>query len=114
MDSSHTSDNSLPWILDDLVPHIVDRRAKGSPHAVFAEYPASSTTYSEGYDQVTYLQLANAINGFAHWLHDTFGSQINNKRLAYIGPNDLRYPALILGAAKLGCVVSSQSLMDVS
>ena len=89
----------------DLVPNIVDQRAKYEPDMLYAEYPVSTLSYEEGYRRITYRDLANVINGIAWWLQDTLGPGQNFEALAYIGPNDLRYPALILGAAKAGYTV---------
>ncbi|RAH43173.1 acetyl-CoA synthetase-like protein [Aspergillus brunneoviolaceus CBS 621.78] len=50
---------------------------------------------------VTYEVLANAINGLAHWLVSHLGPG-KGEVLTYVGPNDLPYPALILGAVKAG------------
>ena len=88
-----------------LVPHIVDQRAQSEPDALYAEYPVSTTSYKEGYSKITYSGFANAINGAAWWLHKTLGPGKDFEILAYIGPNDLRYPALILGAVKAGYTV---------
>ena len=38
-------------------------------------------------------------------LKDTFGNGHDFEMLAYIGPNDIKYIALILGAARTGYVV---------
>ncbi|KAL4894674.1 acetyl-CoA synthetase-like protein [Aspergillus ambiguus] len=84
-----------------LLPNIVDHYAQVKPDAIYAEYPRSPYTYDEGYIQVTYMDFANAINGFAKWLTERFGPG-NGEILAYIGPSDLRYPALVLGAVKAG------------
>lgn len=84
----------------DLVPNLVDKRARLTPDAVYAEYPVSTLTYYEGYRSITYRDFANAVNGAARWLANTLGPGENFETLAYIGPNDLRYPALILGAVK--------------
>ncbi|PYI31348.1 NRPS-like enzyme [Aspergillus indologenus CBS 114.80] len=82
-----------------LVPHIVDHFATTTPEAVYAEYPRNLASYEEGYQSVTYKALANAINGLAHWLVRHLGPG-KGEVLTYVGPNDLRYPALILGAVK--------------
>lgn len=93
---------------DQLIPNIVDHLAKVDPDALYAEYPVSTLTYDEGYRRVTISDFANAVNCVAFWLHDTLGPPAKNLEvLAYIGPNDLRYPALVLGAAKAGYVVSN-------
>lgn len=86
----------------DLVPHLVDKRAALTPDTIYSEYPVSTLTYAEGYRKITYRDLANAVNGAAAWLINTLGPGKDFETLAYIGPNDIRYPALILGAVKAG------------
>ncbi|GAA87321.1 NRPS-like enzyme [Aspergillus luchuensis] len=84
-----------------LVPHIVDHYAKIKPDAIYAEYPVSLTTYEHGYRPISFKAFANAVNGIAWWLLERLGPG-NGEILAYVGPNDLRYPALVLGAIKAG------------
>lgn len=97
--------DNVPTWKNKLVPSIVDSLANVTPHALYAEYPISTLSYEEGYRSITYADLANAVNGVAWWLHEALGAGEESKPLAYIGPNDLRYPALILGAAKAGYAV---------
>ena len=92
-----------------LLVRIVDYLAAEKPQLLYAEFPRSPTTYADGFQSVTYGAFADAINGIAWWLHDTLGLGKNFETLAYIGPNDLRYPALILGANKAGHKVSECS-----
>ena len=87
------------------MPNIVDQRANDEPDMLYAEYPISTLSYEQGYRRITYRDFANAINGLSWWLHDVLGPGQDFETLAYIGPNDLRYPALILAAAKAGYVV---------
>ena len=91
----------------ELVPTIIDRRATLEPAAIYAEYPVSTTSYEDGYRSITYKDLANAVNGIAWWLQQNIGPGKDNVKeaLAYMGPNDIRYPALIVGAAKVGYMV---------
>lgn len=91
---------------DELVPNIVDHLARVAPDATYALFPKSPVTYSEGYRTVSYKDFANAVNGLAWWLHETLGPSQNFEVLAYVGPNDVRYTALLLGAIKAGYVVS--------
>ncbi|KAJ6018232.1 acetyl-CoA synthetase-like protein [Penicillium sp. IBT 35674x] len=84
-----------------LIPNLVDHYADAKPDAVYAEYPVNPMSYDEGYKAITYKTLANAINGIAHWLTKSLGPG-HGEILAYLGPNDLRYPALVLGAVKAG------------
>ncbi|GLA90361.1 putative NRPS-like protein biosynthetic cluster [Aspergillus tubingensis] len=85
----------------ELLPNIFDYYAQVKPDAIYAEYPVNPMTYEEGYRPITYKALANAINGVAGWLTKTLGPG-TGETLAYLGPNDLRYPALVLGAVKAG------------
>lgn len=94
---------------DELIPHIVDRLASVDPEALYAEYPVSTATYDHGYRRITFGEFASAIDCVAWWLLQTLGPAKNFEVLAYIGPNDLRYPALILGAVKAGYLVSTRS-----
>ena len=90
----------------DLVPNIVDQRAKHEPDMLYAEYPVSTLSYEDGYRRISYRDFANTVNGVAWWLQDVLGRPERDfEALAYIGPNDLRYPAFILGAAKAGYMV---------
>ncbi|KAJ5814169.1 acetyl-CoA synthetase-like protein [Penicillium pulvis] len=88
-----------------LLPNLVDHYAKVKPHALYAECPVNPMNYEDGYRQITYKAFANAINGVAHGLAESLGpgnGEPGNEVLAYLGPNDLRYPALVLGAVKAG------------
>jgi len=85
-----------------LLNHIVDHVAAKKPQALYAEFPVSALTYEEGFRKVTYGDFANAINGIAWWLHENLGPGGNLETLAFIGPNNLLYPSLILGAVKAG------------
>lgn len=85
-----------------LLPNIIDGMAKTRPWALYAETPRSLTTYDAGYRKVTYCALANAINGVAWLLERKLGRGKAYETLAYIGPNDLGYVVMILGAVKAG------------
>lgn len=104
----YLGDNLAIWSNPEkeLLVHRVDRLAELYPDTIFAEFPASPESYDEGFQKVTYGALSNAINSIAWWLEDTLGHGKNFETLAYIGPNDLRYTALILGAVKAGFVAS--------
>ena len=88
--------------------NLVDHRAKCNPEALYAEYPASATTFDKGYTTISYKAFANAINGAAWWLEANLGRSEEFQTLAYIGPNDLRYNIFILAAVKVGYKVSRE------
>ncbi len=102
MASTHEQKKPNLQFTGDTVPNLVDKRARLTPDAIYAEYPISALTYDEGYRKINYRDFANAVNGAAGWLQSTLGSSQDFETLAYMGPNDLRYPALILGAVKAG------------
>lgn len=85
-----------------LLNHIVDGTAVTRPSAIYAEVPRSFDSYEPGYRRVTYRALANAINGIAWWLHQKLGPGQDHQTIAYVGPNDLTYVIMILGAVKAG------------
>jgi acyl-coenzyme A synthetase/AMP-(fatty) acid ligase len=93
-------------VLDDLLPNVIDSKAKTRPSDVWAEFPVSDTGYQDGFRSVTNAEFANAVNGAARWLLDTLGApKQKHEVIAYAGPNDVRAPAMVLGAAKVGYVV---------
>ena len=89
-----------------LLPNIVDGMAKSRPEALYAETPASYSSYDGGYRKITYRDLANAVNGVAWLLNEQLGPGREFETLAYVGPNDLSYPIVILAAVKTGYKVS--------
>jgi acyl-CoA synthetase (AMP-forming)/AMP-acid ligase II len=101
-----TEGNPFPHT-NQLLNHIVDCVAAHRPQTLYAEYPVSPVSYDAGFRKITYGMLANAINRIAWWLHDNLGPGDGAETLAYIGPNDLTYPALILGAVKAGYKVNT-------
>ncbi|KAL4919637.1 acetyl-CoA synthetase-like protein [Aspergillus aurantiobrunneus] len=84
-----------------LLPRLIDRYADEKPGAIYAEYPKSATSYTDGFHQVTFRDFGNVVNGLAWWLTQTLGPG-KGEVLPYIGPNNLRYPALVLACIKAG------------
>lgn len=88
-----------------LIPDIIDERARESPSQPFASIPRSSRV-EDGFKDVTYGQLGNAINACAWWIEKELGKGENFRTLTYIGPSDLRYAIITVGAIKTGHKVS--------
>ncbi|KAI0441964.1 male sterility protein-domain-containing protein [Xylaria telfairii] len=84
-----------------LVPDIIDNVAKNEPLRVFASIPISEDL-SDGYIDVTYHAIANAINRASWWLSESLGLANTSEVFSYIGPNDLRYPIFLVAAIKCG------------
>lgn len=97
-----------------LLPNLIDHYAKTKPTAIYAEYPVNPMSYDQGYRQISYKSFSNVINGLAKWLTESLGPG-NGEVLTYVGPNDLRYPSLVMGAVKAGyCVRIHLNENDIS
>jgi acyl-coenzyme A synthetase/AMP-(fatty) acid ligase len=88
-----------------LLNVVIDQRAAAGHDRPYASIPKSSTI-SEGFRDISYGLLANAVNRCTRFLTDTLGHGDGSDTIAYIGPADLRYQILSLAAVKSGHVVS--------
>jgi hypothetical protein len=88
-----------------MLPHVVDELARLNPSRVYATIPLSSDI-SQGFRDVTMLEVAHGVNHFASWLENSFGRSSSFDTLCYIGVSDLRYAIVFLGAVKCGYKVS--------
>ncbi|KAG9508149.1 putative NRPS-like protein biosynthetic cluster [Fusarium musae] len=87
-------------VLIDLIHEI----ATNDPDRVFTYTPSSSDT-QDGWKPVTHLHLANAVDYLAHDISKTVAKSSDDEvpTVAYIGPNDFRYTAILLACVKAGC-----------
>ncbi|PQE16628.1 NRPS-like enzyme protein [Rutstroemia sp. NJR-2017a BBW] len=96
---------------NSLLPHVVERLARETPDAKYSEWVAESHVVV-----ITYAQLANIINGLAWLLVEQLNGPGNYgshpEVLAYVGPNDVRYSALVLAAAKAGYTVRGSCFLS--
>ena len=96
---------------NSLLPHVVERLARETPDAKYGEWVAESHVVV-----ITYSQLANIINGLAWLLVEQLNGPGNYgshpEVLAYVGPNDVRYSALVLAAAKAGYTVRGSCFLS--
>ena len=90
-----------------LLPVLVDQR---DPKWLFSQIPKSPTHLQDGFVDVTCGDFARAVNRFAAWLDNKFGRSSSFDTLAYLGPSDIRYCMVLLGAAKLGYKVNNSDL----
>jgi acyl-coenzyme A synthetase/AMP-(fatty) acid ligase len=78
-----------------LLPNIIDQVAANEPERVFA-------SIQDGYLDVSYKTLANAINRASWWLSENMGLANTSEVFSYTGPNDLRYSIFLVAAIKCG------------
>lgn len=88
-----------------LLPCLIDQLARDEPQSPWISVPVS-TDLADGFKDITYFTLANAVNRAAHWIHSQCGRSIDFETLPYIGPNDARYFILFAAAVKTGYKVS--------
>ncbi|KAL8934421.1 MAG: hypothetical protein Q9216_005921 [Gyalolechia sp. 2 TL-2023] len=84
-----------------LLPKVLDQHANLTPERLYASV-ARSAQISDGCDDITCHDMANAVNGLAHWLDENIGHASEVETLAYVGIPDLRTPILLLSAIKCG------------
>ena len=86
-----------------LLPVLIDQYAAEEPQRSWASIPKDVDDLSQGFREVTYRQLANAINKASWWLEAQLGPIHEPfETLAYVGPKDLMYPVLTMAAVKVG------------
>lgn len=95
---------------NQLLPVILENRAKTDPHGIWAKFPVSPSTYTEGFRSATHLELLNAVNKVAWLLEETLGRGKNFETIAYLGPNDLRSIIVVLAGIKTGYKVRQYEL----
>jgi len=92
---------------NELLPIILENRARYNPNGVWARFPNSPSSYAEGFRSATHLELLNAVNKVAWLLEETLGKGKNFETIAYIGPNDLRCSIVVLAGIKAGYKVGA-------
>ncbi len=95
-----------------LLPNVVDELAQSSPERIYATIPLSSDV-SQGFRDVTMLEVAESVNHFAFWLEESFGRSSSFETLTYMGVPDFRYAIVFLAAVKCGYKVSEVQSLEV-
>jgi acyl-CoA synthetase (AMP-forming)/AMP-acid ligase II len=87
-----------------LLPQIIDERAAARHERPIASIPRTHRI-EDGFVDISYERLANAINRCTHWLVQSLGRPSSTEVIAYIAAPDLRYQILSMAAVKAGYVV---------
>ena len=93
--------NSTPAYGHRIISSLIDDYARETPNRCFCSLP-KTTRIEDGFYNITYGVLANAINRLAWWIEEKLGTNEDFETLAYVGPPDLRYIALTIAAQKTG------------
>ncbi|KAF1945066.1 acetyl-CoA synthetase-like protein [Clathrospora elynae] len=97
--------DSWPESRNELLPHTLFKLAEQYPDLTYIKFPKNSNDISAGYRKVTFRQVANAVHAMAWWIERTVGKPDHDdgrETMVYMGPNDLRYAILCLGAVVVG------------
>lgn len=91
----------------NALPNLFDAKAKAAKESAVPAYAYVMRTphVADGFDEVTYPMIANAVNRASWWLVNEVGLAEGDV-FAYMGPSDLRYLVLLLASAKTGRKVS--------
>ncbi|KAH0380094.1 acetyl-CoA synthetase-like protein, partial [Aureobasidium melanogenum] len=86
-----------------LLPTLIDDIATATPNRVYASVPRDDADISKGFKDITYAELARAVDALSWWLDETLGKADGTfSTFAYFGPRDLGYAIVVVAAAKVG------------
>ena len=107
--TASTIDPPSPDFGRRLFPTLIDEYALLDPKKTFAAIPRSSDLH-DGFIDISYHQLARAINRCSWWLESKLGKTVNFETVGYLGVLDLRYTILMFGCVKVGYKVRIQQM----
>ncbi|KAF7192480.1 Non-canonical non-ribosomal peptide synthetase FUB8 [Pseudocercospora fuligena] len=84
------------------LPTVVEELARECPNTTWMRVPKDAEL-TQGWRDITYQELAHAVNGMARWVGRVFGiGRRSTDIAAYIGINDTRYAVAQVGLIKAG------------
>ncbi|USP75682.1 uncharacterized protein yc1106_02956 [Curvularia clavata] len=87
------------------VPDYIDAARDSVPRSTFAIVPRSPSNVSEGWNHVTFEDVARAVDKMAHWIETTCGiAEQIGQTFGYMGANDLRYFVVFAASMKTGYI----------
>ena len=93
-----------------LLPQVLDETASSSPERLYASFPHSANI-AHGFRDVTFKDMANAVDSFSHFLHKSIGRGVEFETLCFLGVPDLRTAIVCLASWKCGYKVVSAETM---
>ncbi|KJR88497.1 NRPS-like enzyme [Sporothrix schenckii 1099-18] len=100
-DSSTLGIRSGP-IGERLVVHVVDELAHDTADRVYATVTASTDDIEQGFRDITFRQLAGAVNATSWSMARQVGTSTSFGVMAYLGVSDIRYAVYLFAAIKTG------------
>ena len=88
-----------------LIPQMIDERARENPEGSVWSVPRAPE-FADGFCDINYGQVARAIDKAAWLIERDIGKSTTFEKVAYMGPQDLRYPIVAIAAQKTGHTVS--------
>lgn len=85
---------------------IVDAGAARVPDQLVCVHPRSADI-AQGWRSITLRDLSEAGDHAARWIERTLGRAAAPEAIAYLGANDARYMAFLIGCQKTGYSVSA-------
>ncbi|KAK7756796.1 hypothetical protein SLS62_001239 [Diatrype stigma] len=96
-----------------LLPAVIDERARDQPDRPWASIPIDDWDLSQGYEDVSYRQLAGAIDRLAWFIERAMGGRSATfETVAYLGVPDLRYHMMEMAVCKTGHKVLFSSQLN--
>ncbi|KAH7062198.1 hypothetical protein B0J12DRAFT_229495 [Macrophomina phaseolina] len=96
---STTYSGGLSPFADRLITRRVDELAGAQPFRTWVTVPQSNDIHGQWRD-ITFHELALAIDGMARWIEKTIGAGTARETVAYLGTNDVRYTVIVLALIK--------------
>lgn len=95
-----------------LLPVAIDEIASKEPQRPWASLPVDDWDLTQGFEDVTFEALANAINKLAHAIEAAFGRSSTFETFAYLGVPDVRYHLVQMASIKTGYKVLLSSPLN--
>ena len=96
-----------------LLPQVLDDIASSQPNRLYGSI-ARIADLNDGFRDITFHDMSNGVNWFAHYLEDTIGQSNNFETIGYVGVSDFRTAIIFLAAVKCGYKVRPWTLFYLS
>lgn len=85
-----------------LLPAVIDQLARDEPDRPWCSLPRDDYDLSQGFEDISYSRLANAINKLAWFIEEHISKSTTFETVAYLGVSDVRYHIIQMAVCKTG------------